>query len=109
LDKGCGGVPTVVIVSGCYSGSFARAPMTPPTASSSPPRAPTARLSAARPIAYTDYDACLLGTLAHAATWRAVYDETKDCVSRREQQLNENPSLPQAAFGAAVRNLALQF
>jgi len=110
LDKGCGGVPTVVIVSGCYSGSFARAPMTAPnrivlTAA----RADRPSFGCAADRTYTDYDACLLGTLAHAATWRAVYDETKDCVSRREQQLNENPSLPQAAFGAAVRNLALQF
>ncbi|HTC18192.1 MAG TPA: C13 family peptidase, partial [Stellaceae bacterium] len=110
LDKGCGGVPTVVIVSGCFSGSFARAPMTAPnrivlTAA----RADRPSFGCAADRTYTDYDACLLGTLAHAATWRAVYEETKDCVSRREQQLHENPSLPQAAFGSAMRNLALQF
>src|SRR6185437_4413148 len=30
LAAGCGGVPTVVIVSGCYSGTFAHAPMAAP-------------------------------------------------------------------------------
>jgi hypothetical protein len=58
---------------------------------------------------YTVYDACLLGALPHAASWRAVFAETKDCVQRRERQDNETPSLPQASFGAAVRHLPLQF
>jgi Peptidase C13 family len=110
LARGCGSVPTVVVVSGCYSGTFARAPMAAPnrivlTAA----RADRSSFGCAADRTYTDYDACLLGSLAHAVTWQAVYDETRDCVRRRERQLHEFPSLPQASFGPAVRRLALQF
>lgn len=110
LTQGCGGVPTVVVVSGCYSGSFAQPPMAAPnrivlTAA----RADRSSFGCAADRTYTDYDACLLGSLPHATTWQAVFAETKDCVSRRERQLGETPSLPQAAFGASVRNLPLQF
>ncbi|HEV2186289.1 MAG TPA: C13 family peptidase [Stellaceae bacterium] len=110
LDQGCASVPTVVIVSGCYSGSFARPPMAAPnrivlTAA----RADRSSFGCAADRTYTDYDACLLGSLAHATSWQTVFTETKDCVSRREHQLGETASLPQAAFGAAVRDLALQF
>ncbi len=107
LGQGCAGVPTVVIVSGCYSGSFAQPPMAAPnrvvlTAA----RADRSSFGCAADRTYTDYDACLLGSLAHATNWQAVFAETRDCVSRREHQLGEVPSQPQAAFGAAVRNLA---
>jgi peptidase C13-like protein len=110
LAQGCADVPTVVVVSGCYSGSFAQPPMAAPnrvvlTAA----RADRSSFGCAADRTYTDYDACLLGSFAHATSWQAVFDETKDCVSRREHQLGELPSLPQAAFGAAVRNLPLQF
>jgi hypothetical protein len=110
LAQGCGDVPTVVIVSSCYSGSFASGAMIAPnrivlTAA----RADRSSFGCAADRTYTDYDACLLGTFPHAASWQAVFGETKDCVSRREQQLGERASLPQASFGAAVRKLALQF
>ena len=110
LAQGCAGVPTVVVVSGCYSGSFAQPPMAAPhrivlTAA----RADRSSFGCAADRTYTDYDACLLGSFAHATTWQAVFAETKDCVSRREHQLGEVASLPQAAFGAVVRNLPLQF
>jgi hypothetical protein len=110
LSQGCAGVPTVVVVSGCYSGSFAQPPMAAAnrvvlTAA----RADRSSFGCAADRTYTDYDACLLGSFAHAANWQAVFAETKDCVSRREHQLGELPSLPQAAFGAEVRDLPLQF
>ena len=110
LAHGCGSAPTVVVVSGCYSGAFARAPMAAPnrivlTAA----RADRSSFGCAADRTYTDYDACLLGSLAHAVTWQAVDDETRGCVRRREKQLHEYPSLPQSSFGAAVRGLALRF
>lgn len=110
LDAGCGAVPTVVIVSGCYSGSFARTPMTRQnrivlTAA----RADRPSFGCAADRTYTDYDACLLAALPHAETWRGVFNDTRDCVRARENQLGELPSQPQASFGAAIRNLPLQF
>jgi Peptidase C13 family len=110
LAAGCGAAPTVVVVSGCYSGSFTRGAMAAPnrivlTAA----RADRPSFGCAAERTYTVYDACLLAALPHAATWRGVFAETKGCVERREHQLDEEPSHPQASFGAAVRMLPLQF
>jgi hypothetical protein len=110
LTAGCGAVPTVVIVSACYSGSFVRGAMAAPnriilTAA----RADRTSFGCSTERTYTVYDSCLLGTLAHATTWRAVYDETKTCVEAREKELGATPSLPQAWFGRAVRGLPLRF
>jgi Peptidase C13 family len=110
LDSGCGTVPTVVIVSGCYSGSFAKGAMVKAnrivlTAA----RADRPSFGCAAERTYTVYDACLLGTLPHAATWRTAFAETRACVQMREHELDATPSFPQAWFGAAVRRLPLQF
>jgi hypothetical protein len=110
LAAGCAAVPTVVVVSGCYSGSFARGAMAKPnrivlTAA----RADRPSFGCAAERTYTVYDACLLGALPHAATWRGIFTETKDCVETREHELDAEPSHPQASFGATVRNLPLRF
>ena len=110
LSAGCGGSPTIVVVSACYSGSFARGAMAAPnriilTAS----RADRPSFGCAADRTYTDYDSCLLSALPHAATWLELFNETKNCVRLREQQYDETPSHPQASFGTAVRKLALQF
>jgi hypothetical protein len=110
LNTGCGAVPTVVIVSGCYSGSFARGAMAKPnrivlTAA----RADRPSFGCEAERTYTVYDACLLGALPHARTWRGAFADIRDCVETREHELDADPSHPQASFGAAVRNLPLQF
>jgi len=110
LDTGCGVQPTVVVISGCYSGSFARGAMAKPnriilTAA----RADRPSFGCAAERTYTVYDACLLGALPHAETWRGVFADTKACVMTREHELDAEPSHPQASFGAAVRNLPLLF
>jgi peptidase C13-like protein len=110
LAAGCGAVPTVIVVSGCYSGSFAHGPMVAPnriilTAA----RADRPSFGCAADRTYTVYDSCLLGALPHAVTWLALFAETKDCVQTREHELDATPSYPQASFGAAVRNLPLRF
>jgi hypothetical protein len=110
LDAGCGQVPTVVVVSACYSGSFARGVMARPNRivlTAARPDRPSFGCAADR--TYTDYDACLLAALPHAPTWQGVFTEARACVRAREHQLGETPSQPQASFGKAVRNLPLQF
>jgi hypothetical protein len=108
LSQGCARVPTVVIVSSCYSGAFASGPMR---------AANRIILTAARgdrpsfgcqaDRTYTVFDECLLGTLARAATWHAVYQINSACVRQHEKWLGVLPSQPQAAFGAAVTNLSV--
>ena len=110
LDAGCGQVPTVVVVSACYSGSFARGVMARPNRivlTAARPDRPSFGCSAER--TYTDYDSCLLAALPHAPTWQNVFAEARACVRAREHQVGERPSQPQASFGKAVRNLPSQF
>jgi Peptidase C13 family len=109
LARGCAAVPTVVIVSGCYTGGFAAAPMTAPnriilTAS----RADRPSFGCAVDRVYTFFDECLLGALPRSTTWRAVFDTTRDCVDWTEKRVHARPSHPQAWFGAAVGNLAVR-
>jgi hypothetical protein len=110
LDAGCGAAPTVVIVSGCYSGAFTGGAMAKPNRiilTAARADRPSFGCSAER--TYTVYDSCLLAALPHATTWRGVFNDTRDCVEQREHQLDALPSHPQASFGAAVRDLPLQF
>jgi hypothetical protein len=108
LASGCGNAPTVVIISGCFSGGFAKPPMA---------RANRIVLTAARDnrpsfgcgaeFEYTVYDRCLLETLDRAGTWRPAYAMIQACVSAREKELGFPASGPQAWFGEAVTGMPI--
>lgn len=107
LSAGCARAPTVVIVSGCYTGGF--------TAMRAPNRIIITAARADRPSfgcaverTYAVFDECLLASLPRADTWRAVFEATRSCVGAREHELHATPSQPQAAFGATVRNLRVR-
>jgi hypothetical protein len=106
LNGNCAGVPTVAIVSACYSGSFAAAPMTAPnrvilTAA----RADRPSFGCQADRVYTVYDECLLAALPRAGDWQAVYHATAACVTRHERAWHVPASYPQVSFGAAARGL----
>jgi hypothetical protein len=110
LSRGCAAVPTVVVVSACYSGGFAAGKMAKPN------RIVLTAARNDRPSfgcqvhrVYNFFDECLLGALPKSATWRAVADGSRECVRRMERALGERPSEPQAYFGAAVANLDVGF
>jgi Peptidase C13 family len=110
LSRGCSAVPTVVIVSACYSGSFAAGKM----ASSN--RIVLTAARGDRPSfgcqahrTYNFFDECLLGVLSQAATWRSVSDRADRCVRRMEHALGVQPSEPQAYFGGTVAGLKVGF
>lgn len=110
LSQGCAAVPTVVIVSGCYTGGFAVGNMAKPN------RIVLTAARRDRPSfgcqvqrTYTFFDECLLAALPHSATWRTVFDQASRCVRHMEQALDERPSEPQAHFGGAVAALKVGF
>jgi hypothetical protein len=109
LSLGCGAVPTVAIVSSCYSGAFSAAPM---QASNrivlTAARADRPSFGCQADRTYTVFDECLLSTLPRAPTWRATFAVNSRCVRKREKWLNVLPSQPQAFFGTAVRGLAVR-
>ncbi len=108
LASGCGDAPTVVIVSGCFSGNFAQAPMA---------RANRVILTAARADrasfgcgagrTYTVYDRCLLAALDGGGSWREAYGSVRRCVEGEERDGGFQRSHPQAYFGPAVAGLGL--
>jgi peptidase C13-like protein len=110
LSRGCAAVPTVVVISACYSGAFAAGKMAKPN------RIVLTAARNDRPSfgcqvhrVYNFFDECLLGALPKSATWRAVFDGSKACVRHMEHALGERPSEPQAYFGATVANLNVGF
>lgn len=108
LQAGCGSAPTVVVVSSCFSGSFAQAPMARPnrvilTAA----RVDRTSFGCGAGETYTVYDRCLLGRLDKRGTWPVAYDAIRRCVGAEERREGVTPSLPQAWFGGAVAGLTL--
>ncbi len=108
LGQGCGDAPTAVVISSCFSGSFARPPMT---------RDNRIVLTAARPDrtsfgcqagrVFTVYDQCLLASLPAGGTWKRAYLSIAGCVRDEERREHATPSEPQAWFGAGVAEAAL--
>ncbi len=106
LSRGCAAVPTVVIVSACYSGEFATGKMAKPNRiilTAARGDRPSFGCQAHR--TYNFFDECLLGALPQSATWHAAFVGAQRCVRRMEHALGARPSEPQAYFGAAVANL----
>jgi Peptidase C13 family len=110
LSGGCAAVPTVVIVSACYSGGFAAGKMAKPNRiilTAARGDRPSFGCQAHR--TYNFFDECLLGALPRSPTWRAAFDGANRCVRRMEQALGVRPSEPQAYFGGSVAALKLGF
>jgi hypothetical protein len=110
LSRACASAPTVVIVSGCYSGGFSAGAMVRPnriilTAS----RRDRPSFGCQVDRTYTFFDACLLAALPKSADWQNVFATTKGCVARQEHALGERPSEPQAYFGPAAAHIPAGF
>jgi hypothetical protein len=109
LTRHCDDRPTVVILSGCHTGTFLIPQMQ---------RDNRIILTAARhdrtsfgcssDYLFTYFDECLLAALEDTGTWSAIFARTKACVARKESAMQITPSLPQAFFGEAVKDLAIE-
>jgi len=112
LQQGCGGAPTFVVASGCFSGGFARGGMARPnrvvlTAA----RADRASFGCAPRFEVTVFDGCLIAGLnAGAPTARALGGRVAACVADAEARLRVAPaSEPQVHVGASVPALVPRF
>lgn len=110
LAHGCGEAPTVVVLSGCFSGEYLRGPLL---------RSNRVVISAARADrpsfgcgagnVYTFFDECLLASMAATPAggpWQAAMAATRECVTGRERGRFQ-PSEPQSWFGRAVVDLPM--
>jgi hypothetical protein len=110
LSGGCATAPTVVIVSGCYTGAFAAGDMRRPNRiimTAARADLPSFGCQAGR--SYTFFDQCLLRALPSAHLWRGVFARASGCVRGMEDRLGMGRSHPQAYFGSAVASLSLGF
>lgn len=108
ITQGCGDRPTVVIISACFSGLFAK---------SSVARDNRIVLTAARrdrpsfgcgvDDKYTYFDGCFLTAFENANldTWEEVARSAIACVAKRERAEDFDPSEPQLFVGNGVRGL----
>jgi hypothetical protein len=108
LDRACGDRPTVVLVSACYSGVFARPSMQKKnriilTAA----REDRTSFGCSAEQQYTYWDSCLIDSLPTAKSWKSLYGSIQQCVQTKEGQGHFKASLPQAYFGIEVSDLTI--
>ena len=108
VTSGCGDRPTLMILSGCFSGVFAEEPMARPnrvilTAS----RNDRPSFGCGAKDQYTYFDACLFDGLARGTTWQAVFEATTTCVRDKEAERGFDPSEPRAWFGTMASALPI--
>lgn len=103
---GCADAPTIVVVSGCYSGDFATVLARPNRIVVTAARNDRPSFGCGAGYQYTVFDECLLDAMdQHQTLWTQTLGTTRACVIRRERELNANPSEPQLSVGAAVAGL----
>ena len=98
LDAECGDAPTVLILSGCHSGTYVTSSLTAPnriviTASARSRESYGAKMTER----HVNFDRCILKAMNEgAATWADVFARAKACAAEREAWLGVTPSDPQA-------------
>lgn len=106
LGGGCAAAPTVVVVSGCGTGSWAAGPMAKAnrlilTASAAGKKG----FGCGPNVGFTTFDECFLGAIPGAPDWPAIFTRTKVCVMRREALVGQPPVEPQIFIGALATAL----
>ena len=108
LDKQCGERPTVVVVSACHSGVFiGKASKGDNRIWLTAARDDKVSFGCGAEFELTYFDECLISAWPKSRTWKQLFDRTNSCVRSKESELSESSSLPQAFFGANVKDLEL--
>jgi len=102
LAAACGEAPTIVVMSGCHTGTFLREDMVGPdrillTAAGTYQKSFGCRASRR----YTYYDGCFLREFPRAATWQDLYRRVADCiVVNRSGRSRSRPPRPRPSSAA---------
>ena len=97
LDAGCGSVPTVAIVSGCYSGIFiGRVTEAPNRIILTAARDDRTSFGCKAEERLTYFDDSLFQAWPKSPTFVALYRATDSCVRQKENALGVGHSQPQA-------------
>jgi hypothetical protein len=104
VDNTCGGRPTVVIISACFSGVFVPLLADPNRMILTAARPDRASFGCGETDHYTYFDACVLQEIGAAHDFAALGTAVQTCVAQHEKAMHADPpSEPQMAIGAALR------
>lgn len=107
VDYACGEVPTVILVSACYSGQFIETLAGDNRVILTAAIKDRPSFGCSTDTTYTFWDECVIDSFPVASTWEELYTEVRSCVTDKEIALGFNPSLPQASFGKNMKDLPL--
>ena len=104
VDGACGGRPTVVILSACYSGVFIPAVSDSNRAVFTAARPDRTSFGCSESDKYPYYDDCILSSFPKSDDFVVLANSAKACVAAREIATGAKPpSEPQIAVGAGLR------
>lgn len=103
LNNSCGGRPTVVILSACFSGVFVPALSGPDRLVLTAARPDRTSFGCGDNDKYPFFDDCVLQSLPRSTDFPELAQNAKACVARRERQAHlAPPSDPQISVGPKV-------
>ncbi|CAN7226406.1 peptidase C13 [Phenylobacterium sp. LjRoot219] len=106
LDDACGGRPTVVVISACFSGVFVPELAAPNRMVLTAARADRTSFGCGESDRYPYFDDCFLRAFPAAHDFRQLGAAVQSCVARREKETGmAPPSEPQLSIGPALRPL----
>jgi hypothetical protein len=103
VTQACGGRPTIVVISACYSGVFVPALQAPNRMVLTAARPDRTSFGCGGTNKYPYFDACFLSSVQSAVDFDDLAHRTKDCVADTEQQTGMSPpSEPQIFIGKTI-------
>jgi hypothetical protein len=103
IDNACGGRPTVVMVSACYSGVFVQPLSAPERLVVTAARPDRTSFGCGNTDRYTFFDQCVLQSFASSGDFVGLAQTAKSCVAAREKVMGTvPPSEPQIFLGATA-------
>lgn len=109
LNWGCGNAPTVVLISACYSGQFIKPLHADNRIILTAAAADRPSFGCSEDETYTFWDGCLIENLPHSETWEGLYQQTRQCINRKELALGYPASKPKAFFGKDMQQQKIAF
>jgi hypothetical protein len=102
-SNACGGRPTIVVVSACYSGAFVDALEGPNRMVMTAARADRSSFGCGGNTKYPYFDDCFLASVDDVNDFRGLAVRTRQCVVRMEKETGMSPpSDPQISIGRAI-------
>jgi hypothetical protein len=108
FNKYCGSLPSVAIISACYSGGFIdESILRPNLIMLTAARRDRPSFGCSTETEYTYYDDCLLSNWPTSQTFEGLAGATRICVEGKERVINAKPSYPQLFVGSQIQGLHL--